>query len=61
MTQHEQLRLVRVADWNREAQRQLRLAVSKLCDETWAHEHLSNALKNLERSEDFVEQMLLAQ
>lgn len=61
MTQHDQFRLVRVADWIREAQRQNRLAVAKLCDETESHEHISLALKNLERSEDFVEQMLLAQ
>lgn len=61
MDTHDQFRLVRVADWNREAQRQLKLAADKLCEETWAHEHITNALKQLERSEDFVEQMLLAQ
>ena len=61
MTQQDELKLVRVADWVREAQRRMKIAKDQLCEETWAHEHLEGAEKNLLRSMDFIEQMLLAQ
>lgn len=63
MTQQDEYKLVGVANWIREAQRQTKLAKDKvLCDgKTRAHEHLENAEKNLVRSMDSLEQLLLAQ